>query len=487
MDLTNVTNETLEAIKKAQTAGITSGTGITGYDLADLVSQIPVNTPFRDRLSRVGAGQGSKIAYWRALLNINNNQPQPGTAFDYAASLANISELDVSAPYAKVGVGWTATLDAEAFARGYDDVHARAVWNAMNQFKIAEDKKCIAGCAFSLGTPATPTVTQSDTGGSIAASTAVNVKVAARSGSNYFWGGSTIASAQGTVTTSTVAAATHSATATVAAVKGAMAYDWYVAGFYYTTTTVNKVLITSVPTANQALPTSGLPGLYATAPTAVPTADASGSSVDFNGILASLVGDYATGSNTGLVTPGTGTGSGAYFASLDGAAFTVSGANVVELDALNQGIYDSVQQSPDVYMVSSRQGAELSNILLSSGGTGETFFQPNLAGRNAAVLGAFIGFYVNKAAGGTPVAIEVNPNLPPGTVIARTDKVMFPDSGIGRVCELRTQQDVTNWDYPAARNAGTAGGGPRWDGEVFATETFINYAPTTMGVLANVA
>jgi hypothetical protein len=484
MDLDSVTLETLEAIKKAQTSGFTSATGVVGYDLADLVSLIPVNTPFRDQLPRVKPKMGAKIANWRALLNANNAQPNPATAFDVAAALSLISEMDVSAPYAKVAAGWTATLDAEAFARGYADVHAKAIWNAMNQFKIGEDRKAIGGCAFALGTPATPVVTSSTTGGSIGQTIAIPVKVAARTGSNYFWGGSTIASASGTVTTPTDALTTHSGTATVTAVRGAVAYDWFVNGFYYTTTTVNKVVVTSIPVAN-ALVVPNLPGLFSTVPPIVPVADTSPGVNDFNGILASLAGDYAVSPSTGLITPGgAGTPSGAYFASLNGAAFTIAGVNVVELDAMNQALYDSVQQSPDVYMVSSQEGAKLSNVLLNSTAS-QTFFQPNLAGRSAAVIGAFVGWYVNKAAGGTPIAIEVNPNLPPGTLIARTDSVMFPDSGIGRVTELRTQQDVTNWDYPAARAAGV-GGGPRFDGEVFALETFVNFAPTTMGVLQNI-
>ena len=485
MDTINeITAETLEAIKKATTAGVTSGTGFYGVDLSGLISLIPVNTPFRDMLARTRPKMGAKHADWRVLVNVNNTQPDPATAFDYAAALVNLSELDVSALYGKLGAGYTVTQDAIDLAGGYNDAKATAIFNALNQFKIGEDKKAIGGQNFALTTPGTPTVTQSDTGGSIAASTVVNVKVAARTGSNYFYGGSTIASAQGTVTTSTVAAATHSAVATVTAVRGAVAYDWYVGSFYYTTTTVNKVTITAIPTANQAAPS--LPGLYATAPTAVPTADGSAKPNDFNGLLATLAGDYATGGATGLVTPGTGTSSGAYFKSLDGAGFTISGANVTELDNLNQAIFDTVQLSPDAYMVSSQQATELSAAILSSTAS-ETFFQPNLAGRSEAVLGAFVGWYVNKAAGGTPIKIEVMPNLPPGTLIARTDRVPFPNSGISNVCEIRCLRDIADYEYAAARNAGVAGGGPRFDGETYANEVFVNRAPVAMGVLSNIS
>ncbi|HEY8976304.1 MAG TPA: hypothetical protein VIN75_18965 [Burkholderiaceae bacterium] len=479
----DITAETIEQIKKAQTAGVTSGTGILGVDLSDLISLIPVNTPFRDQLARTKPKMGAKFAEWRALVNINNTQPNPFTAFDYAAPIANVDEMDVTALYAKIGMGYTVTQDAIDLAGGYADAKAVAVFNALNQFKIGEDKGGIGGCLFALTTPATPTVSQSDTGGSIAASTAVNVKVAARTGANYFWGGSTVASAQGTVTTSTVAAATHSATATVAAVRGAVAYDWFVAGFYYTTTTVNTVTITSIPVANQAVP--NLPDIYGTAPAAVPVADSSAGANQFNGLLATLAGDYATGGATGLVTPGSGVTSGAYFHSLDGAAFTVSGASVKELDDLNQSIYDTVRLSPDAYMMSSQQGTELSNVILSTTSS-ETFFQPNLAGRSEAVLGAFVGWYVNKAAGGTPIRVEVHPHMPPGTLIARTDRVPFPNSNITNTLEMRCLRDLADYEYAANRQANTAGGGPRFDGETYANETLINKAPVAMGVLQNI-
>jgi hypothetical protein len=479
-ELDAVTQETIEQIKKAQTAGVNSGTGILGVDLSDLISLIPVNTPFRDMLSRTKPKQGAKFAEWRALLNINNSQPNPFTAFDFAGPLAQLEEMDVTAPYAKLAMGYTVTEDAIDLAGGYADAKAVAVFNALNQWKIGEDKGAIGGQAFALPTPGTPTVTPAATGGSIGSTTAVNVKVAARTGANYFWGGSTAASAQGAATTG--AGTTNSAVATVAAVRGAVAYDWFVAGFYYTTTTVNTVTITSIPTQNQAVPK--LPDLFGTAPAAVPNTDSSAGQNQFNGLLATLAGDYASGGATGLVTPGGGTPSGAYFASLDGKPFTVAGSSVDELDALNQSIYDTVRLSPDAYMMSSAEGTKLSKVILDSGAS-ETFFQPNMAGRSEAVLGAFVGWYVNKAAGGTPVKVEVHPHLPPGTIIARTDRVPFPNSQITNVCEIRCLRDVRDYEYAANRQAG-AGGGPRQDGETYANETLINRAPVAMGVLQNI-
>ena len=78
------------------------------------------------------------------------------------------------------------------------------------------------------------------------------VGYAARSGANYFIGGNTELSKKSKV--ETITNETDSITATIPAVKGAVAYDWYlgVEGeelFYVTTTTTGKVVFTTAPTA----------------------------------------------------------------------------------------------------------------------------------------------------------------------------------------------------------------------------------------------
>lgn len=485
LNLNGTSEETLELIRKAQTSGITSGTGIVGVDLGDLISLIPVNTPFFNSVARTKPTMGAPYATWRALTNINNLQSDPGTALDWAAPLAQLNEVDVTAKYAKLGFGYTVTQDAIDLARGFADAHAVAVQNAMNQFKIGADRKLLGGQNFALQTPGTPTVTTSTTGGSIAATIAVNVKVAARTLSNYYYGGSTVASAQGTVTTG--AGTTNSATASVTAVAGAAAYDWFVGGFYYTTTTVNTVLITSIPTANQAVPTSTLPGLNGTAITSVPVADSSAKSTDFNGLLATLAGDYANGGATGLVTRGTGTNSGAYFKSLDGAQFTVSGQNIAELDALNTNLFNAVQMSPTRYLVSAQEASSIAKLIFANAGGGTNYFAGSDRNRTDVVAGGFVGHYINKAAGGVPVPLQVMPNLAPGTLIAVSDTLPFPNSNVSNVLEMRSLHDVADYQYATNRNAGVAGGGPRFDGEVYATTTLVNKAPVAMGVIQSIA
>ncbi len=489
-DIEMLSQETLSILRKAQTSGLLVSTGVQGVDLSGLVSLVPVNVPARNNTSafpRVIAGEGSQTATWRSLLNINSQQSSGFVGMDYPGAMTQFEEQDVFAPYRPVAMAGRVTLDAVAVARNYADALAVAELQVLNQLFIQQDMGIINGQAWSLGTPSAPTLTTATTGGLIPSGTAVHVSVAARSGANYFEGGNTIGSADATVTVGTTG--TNTVTASLSAVKGAVAYDWYVgtsasAGskYYYTTTTVASVTITSIPTAAQALP--NLPLLSSVAPSSTtPTADTSYSANYYNGVIASTLGDYGA---TGPVTPGSGTASGATFIDNGGNAPLLSGGGIDVLDKINDSLWASVQLSPTAYMVNSLQADEISKLILSSS-SALTFLPPTDAdARTNLAGGGYIGRYINRAAGGVPVSIEVHPRVAPGTIIARTDRVPFPGSNIGTVFSVRCQYDTMRFDYAANYNSGTVGGGPRYDFEIRSMETLINSAPVAQAVVANV-
>src|SRR5262249_19459015 len=134
---------------------------------------------------------------------------------------------------------------------------------------------------------------------------------------------------------------TNSVLATTAAVRGAVCYDWFYSAngttwYYYTTTTVNTVIITHVITSHDALPTT-LPDLSqnwkgsAGVPNYNGSADnGSGYANDNDGLLANLSGDYD--GNGKWVQPGTGTANPSVWTSLNGAALTLSGGTILEIE-----------------------------------------------------------------------------------------------------------------------------------------------------------
>jgi hypothetical protein len=478
----DISKETI-ALIKAATNGVNSSTGIQGVDLTALISLVPVETPFRNMMPRETPDMGSKVAEWRALLNINNQQPNPSVAYDAAGNLAKIQEQDVFAPYEPLAMGYTVTEDSIALARGYANAKAVAIYNAINQWKIGEDRKTIGACAFALTAPTTPTLATATTGGTIPLSTAVHVGVAVRSMSGYFYGTGNSQGSAATITTGS-GTSTNTVSATTASVRGGALFDWYqspdgATWHYYTSTTIPAVTMTKVITTNQAAP--ALADISSTVPSFTTAGDnGSAGANEFNGLFATLAGDYG---NNSIVTPGTGTSSGASWIDSAGAQFTASGGGIAQLDELNLAIYNAVKLSPTAYMLNPQEANSISNLVLDSPGAVTYLTMNDENGRGEIVAGGSIATYVNRAKPGAKIRLEVHPNVTPGTVIARTDKVNFPNSQITQVMGIRCQRDLYQYVYGSDRNSG----GPREDGESRAIETFMNRAPVAMGVIQSVA
>jgi hypothetical protein len=493
--LENVTEETLAAISKAQTTGILTGTGVYSYDLSGLVSLIPVVTPFRDIVSRVKSSDGNPYAVWRAIMDTTAAQPDPSMGFDYAANEVVFQEQDFQARYKPTGLAGLVTQDAFDLGTGYADPFQVATFQTLNQVLIGDDRKLLGGQSFALARPAAPTIAQSASGGTIGATT-VYVGVAARTGSGYYYGSG---NSQGNSASTTFASgATNSLTATVGAVRGAVAYDWFQSAngstwYYYTTTTVNTVVFNKVIAVDQALPsgtavpdlTTSWKGAAATKPTFNAAADnGSANANDYDGFMATLAGDY--NGNGQWVTPGTGTANPSTFKSLDGAALTFAGGQVQEIENyVFLPLWNQIKASPTALMMNAAQAQEIANLVLSSAAS-TTFLNTDSSGRISVTAGGRVGEIVNAPAGGVTVPIEVHTSLPPGMIIARTDRVPFPQANISNVLEYRNLRDTAQFDYGISRIAGTAGGGPRREFEIRSVGAFVNRAPVAMATLANV-
>ncbi len=498
-DLLGVTQETF-AMVKAATAGIDTTTAVAGIDLlADLMSWVPVDVPFFTSTPR-GQGKGATAAIYQAIINSNALQPDGGIARDTAAPVVDVANQWVYSPYASIGAGGKVTWDAIAQGLDYADVLAVDTLQAINQLLISLEIHQLNAQSYALPAASAPTAVAATTGGSIAASTTVYVKVAARSGVNWYRGGSQAASAASSTTTASTGA-TNSVVASVTAVKGAAGYDWYVGSasgseFYYTTTPVNTVTITSVPTAAQNVPT-GYAGLYnagGAGPTSVPATDSSYQTFWQNGLVASITGDFSgqpdqalvSGSQSNLVTPGTGISQGSYYASLDGAQLSVSGAALEQIDTMNRAIYDTWQITPTRLLMGSQVITDVTNAVLDNP-QAITFLEPNGEnGRARAQAGGHVATYLNKTVNGRPIKLCLMPYLPPGKVIAVSDEIPFPGANVTTPLQVRTQYDFFRFDYGANRESGVADGGPRYDFEVRSSQAFINRASPMMGVIENI-
>lgn len=487
----DISEDTIAAIAKAQTAGIYEGTGIYSYDLSQLISLIPVVTPFRDIVAREKVTDSNPYAVWRALMNVNNAQPDPSMGIDYAANEVLFDEQDFQAKYMPTGFSTFVTQDAFDFAQGYADPYALATFQGLNQVLIGDDRKQLGAQSFALAAATAPSLTQVGTGGTIG-SVQVYVGVAGRTGSGYYYGSG---NSQGASANTTFGSgSTNSLTATTAAQRGAVCYDWFQSAngttwYYYTTTTTNTVTMTKVISTNQALP--GLADLSqnwkgaAGVPTYLSSGDnGSANANDYDGFMASLSGDYsATGQ---WVQPGTGTANPSIWNSLNGASLTNVGGTIAEIEEyIFLPLWNQIKASPTAIMVNASQAQSIANLILGSG-SATTFLNTDASGRVNVVAGGQVGYVINAPAGGKQVPIEVHVSLPPGTVIGRSDRVPFPQANITNVIAQRMIRDTAQFDYAASRVAGTKGGGPRREMEIRSVSAFANRAPVAMSVLSNV-
>lgn len=501
--LAAITAETLnmfkggeDLTKDATTTGYTVGTGLQGYDLRKPARQIvPFLSGFRQRLGRKGAQIGSQRAHWKAITKVNSGNTSPTTAFGRSGATLQTTEQDFSAAYKLLSFGDTVIWDAEVQAKGFDNVRARSSTNSLLKLMEAEDIILLGGQSFALTQPSAPTLAVATTGGTIGAVN-VAVAVAARTMEGYYY---TNASGVPFQTAASTAANTGALTGTTnkvtaslaAAIPGAVVYDWYVglAGgtlYYYTSTTTTSVNITSVPTQAQTPNYQTTPLMVAPAATA-PAADTSGDANAPDGFLATLTGNYQANSGGVLVPAGSGNATGATIIDNKGNGLTGNNGTVAEIDNLLFQLWWNARVSPTVLLVNALDHGNISNKVISSGGAYTLFRPDQLSERQKAIGGSFVTTYLNKAVNGQPIAIESQPWVPQGTIMAMTERVPYPNSEIQEVCEVETLEDYNHFEYGVSRVAGQDNGGPRYDYDVRCTEAFINNAPVAHGVLQNVA
>lgn len=495
-DLLQVTEETFNTLKSA-TAGIDTTTGVAGIDLLELQSWVPCDVPFFESVAR-GQGKGATAVIFESFVNVNDSQPDGGIPDNEAAPVVNVQNQYVYSPYASVGAGGTVTWDAIAQGAGYADVLAADTLQTMIQQMINLDLHELNAQRFALPATPKPTLTAATTGGTIVTGT-VYIKCAARSGMNWFRGGSSAASPEANVA---VTGPTGAVTASVAAVKGASGYDWYVGSasngeFYYTTTAVNTVTVTSVPTVAANIPT-GLAGLYhagQAGPSSVPATDSSYENYWQNGLLASITGDWSSqpdqvltsGAVANLVTPGSGTTQGSFYNSLNGAQLTVSGAALAEIDDMNRSIYDRYQLTPTRMLMGSQVMNDIANAVLNNPQAVTWLVPTDRQGRAQVVAGGHVGTYLNKTVNGQPIELWLMPRLAPGKIVSLVDRVPFPGANIDVAFQARCQYDFFRFQYGANRQTGVSDGGPRQDFEIRSRQAFVNKVGPLCGLLDNIA
>lgn len=499
----NSMTELLELVKTAQAKAVDDLTknftqpgsataGIQGYDLeAPSKKLYPVLCPLRNSVPRVGGGFAVQ-ANWKAITGINTTRVRAGVSEGQRGGQVQHTSAEYFAAYRGIGLEKSVTFEADYAAKGFEDVKALAVSQTLEALMIEEEMMHLGGnTSLALGTTPTPTLAGSGTGGTLSAATWSVICVAL--GLQSYWdvaginngmvGGSFDATAatvrssivrtnaDGTTdtfgagtaqksanATTSTSGSTSSIAASVAPVRGAVAYAWFwgPAGTERlgAVTTINSTVITAAAGGSNQLAST------------LPAADNSTSALEYDGLLtiaskASLNAYYAA---LATGTPGTGT------------PLTSNTGRVTEIDTALSTFFDRYRLQPDKIYVNFRQFQKITNLVLGSSNPG-VLFTVDVNSPVEAIAGRNVAKYLSPITGEV-LDLVVHPNLPPGTILFRTTRAPAYLDGVSDLCRVRTRRDYHQIEWPLRTR--------KYEYGVYADQVLQHYFPPSLGVLTNI-
>ena len=477
---------TPNTLEKAAT--ITTATGLVAYDLeAPSKNLYPVLTPIYNRIPRVTKGSGAGIAAnWKTVTAI-----APGGVSSMAwvpegqrAPRMTMTVNSVSANYVTIGVEDDVTFEAQSAGAGFEDVLATSGMRLLQQGMILAEYAILGGNAsVALGTPATPTLTSSGTGGTLpsltydvavvaltfegflAASLAGGVKqattVTGMDNATYTVNGGS--SQKSAVATQAVVAPAHLFASTTA-IKGAVAYAWFIgaagAAKLEAITTINSLDFSTVLAGTgQAI--------------SAVTVDASQNTLAFDGLLTQVYKSGSLGYFKSLATGVSGVGT----------PLTSSGrGTITEIDTALKSFWDNYRLSPDEIYVNAQELNNIYNKCMTGTSSSLVRFVMDNNGSNMVVAGQTIGFYVNPftLAGGQQIPIKLHPFLPAGTIFfwCQNLPAYYQSNQVPQVAEIQCRRDWYQIPWPIVTRSNATG--------VYSELVLKCYFTAALGVITNI-
>lgn len=513
MDVTKALELIRSLRKDTSTTGVSTASGVNFYFLEPQAKTIyPVYYPLLASIPRVnpmygGQRVGGPAVNWKALVAIG-----PGSN-GYVAisegnrnSAVNFTERDYTSAYKYIGWDDFVTFQAQRTAMGFDDALALAQSATLNQLLNDEERMILygnsgtGGNGFQLGTCGTVTIAGPTAGGSVPNTDTIYVSCMALTG----WGtqmaagavsltspapvvgaaaklpfvrtamnGATDTINGGTSAMSALAGPSSAATttngtfsATVAAIKGAMGYVWYVGiggtlatSYCYGFTSVPSVSITALPTsAQQAANASTAAGNF--------TTDNSANTLDFDGLTTWTLAQ------------------GGYYRDLGGANLTSNGdGTIAEFDTVQDTLWSNYKIPINKIWLGGTlidsvtkkiQGAGIANNVTRF--MGQIDQNGNIRGGSRA--STYICKYGRNAGGAVP--IETHPWLPQGVVFFELTENPYPQAAntIPATRRIVTLEDHFSIKWPYVQLQHQFG--------VYSFETMEVYIPFGQAILTGV-
>lgn len=475
--------------------GIEQSLGLVNYDLRrPALATYPFlesMRPIANSMPRV-QGDGGTATHWKAITAIDTTQMPLGISEGNRGGVISQTLAEYTRPYRGFGQENNATFESQYASDGYDNAYGRATENLLRSVMLAEEPVIVFGnSTMALGITPTPTATGATTGGALSDGTYLVGCVAltpfgwqrttvtngisqtitrtnADGSQDIINGGCAQKSANSSGVVLSAGTAVQRVTANVTAVRGAVAYAWYLGTGSAATMYLQQ--ITKINSVN-----------FSTALVTSTQTYASLASTDY-----SALGTYTV---DGLLTMGPfQSGSGAYYTALatgvdgTGTKLTSNGAaGITQIDDALKSFYDTWRTGPDEIWASAQHVNDMTKIVIAGGGT--PLFRLNIDGSAAQAVtitggNQVMGRYLNLNTGQI-LTVRIHPNLPDGVIWFRTVRSPYPISGVSNVQEVRYRNDWYQTEWPLRTRKREWG--------IYADYVVIDYMTFLQGAIVNVA
>lgn len=451
--------------KDATTQGITTATGLQGYNLEAPAKLLQPQISFlRNRIARVGGGFSSAV-HWKKITAVNATKMK-ATGFAEGARNAatSFTEVDAVATYKPFGMDGFVTFEAVEQGRTFEDVRARGVAGTLQALMIEEEKILLGGNTTALGAPASLTLADSGTtGGPFTAATAYRIAVSAVTLLGFINGATGHGAADspdestGRQADWTTGAGVTNIKASWPAVRGAVAYNVFVKAaasaspFYAFTTGATSIVINNAVLG--AVPGAGnVPN----------TADLTGDALTFDGVW----GQQAAASGNG------------YYKDLQGAVLAGDNAGgITQWDDALQSIYNATLMSPSIILVSAQEARNALTKIAANGSSTTFRLNANVAADGSISGGLRLGAYLNKFTQ-EDIPVQVHGYLPAGNTLMLPERLPYPNANVPNVLEVDVRLPYTQYDWALANR--------KYEFGVYGTEVLKHYFPAGGAVIAGI-
>lgn len=493
-------NSTLAEMKKAITSGNDYAKawnvafGIVNYDLeagAKLLFPWGASiTPLRNEIARK-KGNGDTSHHWKSITAINSGKTPIGVSEGNRGGVMTSTEQDKSAVYAGLGLEDYVTEEARYAAEGFEDALATASENLLKAVMISEEQMILLGNAsVLLGTPATPALTAPSTSAGVLSNGTFYVVVVALSGDGQFRatvasgvvqqivrtnadgssdtinGGTSIPSAVANITLSG-GTTTQNLGMSTPAIKGAMAYAWYVG------TSASHQYLAAITTINSYVLNAAVPASSFQDAQALTASDFSNTTTKygFDGILYSAA--FGSGTNAYYAALASGTAGAGTQMTTDNAG------GIAEINTALKDRYDNYRLSPDTLWCNSQEIQSIKTLVIKNGGAPLIRFamDKDVPAANM-IAGASVGFYLNPYTN-TLLNVRVHPFAVPGTITFTSKEAPYAGSRVSTLLTLFFRQEYYSTLWPMRTRKREYG--------VYVDETLANYFPPAFGAITNIA